>query len=384
MKVLMASLRPGPQAVPARERVRVVGGVLLGLLLAGGLTRWAAPQALWLAAPLGASAVLVFALPAGPLSQPWAVLAGNTLSAVVGVALVQAGAGWAPAPLLAALAAALAVLLMLATRCLHPPGGAVAVLAVVGGVSHWGFVLLPVALNSLLLLAAGVAYNRATGRPYPLQHAPAAAPGSTPRFTDADLDRVLARQGQVVPMSREELLPLLEAAETEAHRRRLGALRCADIMSREVVTVEFGTPLQEAWTLMRSHRIKALPVLDRYRQVLGIVTLADFMRHAELDQHHDFPARLRALIRPTPGPQSDKAEVVGQIMTRRVRVASPQRTLAELVPILSATGHHHIPVVDHQRKLLGILTQTDLVRALVDEAGASPPVEDTGTRTPGP
>ena len=373
MKALLASLRPGPQAVPARERARVVLGMLLGLLLAGGLTRWAAPQAMWLAAPLGASAVLVFALPAGPLSQPWAVLAGNTFSAVVGVALVNAGAGWVPAPVLAAAAAALAVLLMLATRCLHPPGGAVAVLAVVSGVSQWGFVLLPVALNSLLLLAAGVAYNRATGRPYPLVHAPAAAPGTTPRFTDADLDRVLARQDQVVPMSREELLPLLEAAETEAHRRRLGALTCADIMSREVVTVEFGTPLQDAWTLMRSHRIKALPVLDRYRQVLGIVTLADFMRHADLDRHDDFPNKLRALIRPTPGPSADKPEVVGQIMTRRVRVASPQRTLAELVPILSATGHHHIPVIDDQRKLVGILTQTDLVRALVDEAGAAPP-----------
>jgi CBS domain-containing membrane protein len=157
------------------------------------------------------------------------------------------------------------------------------------------------------------------------------------------------------------------------HALAPGALTCADIMSRELVTVEFGTPLQEAWTLMRSHRIKALPVLDRYRQVLGIVTLADFMRHANLDRHDDLADKLRALISPTPGPKADKPEVVGQIMTRRVRVASPQRTLAELVPILSSTGHHHIPVIDDQRKLVGILTQTDLVRALVDEAGAAAP-----------
>jgi len=46
-------------------------------------------------------------------------------------------------------------------------------------------------------------------------------------------------------------------------------------MSRELVTIEFGTPLQEAWALLRERRIKALPVVDRTFRISGIVTATD-------------------------------------------------------------------------------------------------------------
>ena len=134
----------------------------------------------------------------------------------------------------------------------------------------------------------------------------------------------------------------------QAYRRRMGTERCEDVMTREPISVQFGTPLQEAWVLLREHHIKALPVVDRARRLIGIVTLADFMRGADIDMHEGWATRLRALLRPTPHSHSDKPEVVGQIMNARVRVASFDRPLAELVPIFAASGHHHIP--DHRRR----------------------------------
>jgi CBS domain-containing membrane protein len=106
-------------------------------------------------------------------------------------------------------------------------------------------------------------------------------------------------------------------------------------------------------------------VVDRARRVVGVVTLADFMRAAELDMHAGFVMKLRGFLTPSRGVTSDKAEVVGQIMTRRVQVVSASRSLASVVPLFSSTGHHHIPVVDDELRLIGILTQTDVVRALV-------------------
>lgn len=366
---LLNALRPAPQAVNARERLRVVLGAGLGLLLAGLLSHLAmAPGLPWLVAPLGASAVLVFGVPASPLAQPWAVLGGNTLSALVGIACML----WLPLPPLgvAAVAVALAIAAMFLLRCLHPPGGAASLLMVLTATHDWQFAFVPVALNSLLLVLAGMVYNTLTGRRYPhAQHvtAPPPATGANvapPRFGDAELDAVLARYNQVLDVPRDDLADLLHEAELLSYRNRLGGLRCADIMSSPVVTVEFGTSLAEAWALLQQHRIKALPVVDRVQRIVGIVTRADFMRAAEGQQREGLAGRLQTLLKPSPATHSTKPEVVGQIMSRQVRVASAERAIAELVPLFSATGHHHIPIVGEQARLVGILTQSDLVKAL--------------------
>lgn len=360
----LGDLRPAPVHVGRTEQLRAWVGAALGILLTGLASRWLGGGAgPWLVAPLGASAVLVFAVPASPLAQPWAVVGGNTLSALVGVACVLL----IPDPAFAGAAAVgLAIALMFLLRCLHPPGGATALFVVLAQVGSVRFALFPMLVNSLLLVAAGMAYNHLTGRRYP--HGPgapaAAAPPSRSRFTEADLDAAMARYGQVLDVSRDDLQALLHHAELAAYRRNLGELRCADIMSTDPLTVAFGTPLEEAWALMQQRRIKALPVIDRARRVVGIVTVADFMREADLARHHGLGDRLRALVRRSGLTHTSKPEAVGQIMTRQVRVASAQRHVIELVPLFSEGGHHHIPIIDAQQRLVGIITQSDLVRAL--------------------
>ena len=135
-------------------------------------------------------------------------------------------------------------------------------------------------------------------------------------------------------------------------------------MSANPHAVEFGTELNQAWALMRQHHIKALPVVDRARRVVGIVTVADFLRHARMDDLNGLSTRLQSMLRPSKLSHGDRPEVVGQIMTRQVRVASATRHAVELLPLFSEAGHHHVPVIDHERRLVGILTESDLVRAL--------------------
>ncbi|MGH8805428.1 MAG: HPP family protein [Polaromonas sp.] len=364
------AFRPARTGINTRERLRLVMGALIGIFLTGLLCHLARGTALsslpWLVAPLGASAVLVFAVPASPMAQPWAVVGGNTLSALVGMAAVQGMHLPGSPPLAAALAVALAIALMLALRCLHPPGGATALMMVLGGIADPAFAFYPVMLNSVLLVTAGIAYNTATGRPYPHMQLPPAGRvvSDEVRQLDADLDAVLARYNQVLDVSRDDLRALLAQTQLRAYDRKLAEVRCADIMSRELVTVEWGTPLQEAWALLQERRIKALPVVDRAYRIAGIITLADFLRAAELDVYEGFDEKLRKLIRSTRSSYSDKPEVVGQIMTRNVRVASMQRHLVDLVPLFGSTGHHHIPIIGEGERLVGMITQSDLVAAL--------------------
>lgn len=371
-RIWLMAFKPAPIAVDAKERWRAIIGALIGIIATAGLSRLLSGQlyaGAWLVAPLGASAVLVFAAPASPLAQPWSVVVGNSMSALVGVGCSM----WFPDVVLAgSVAVALAITVMFALRCLHPPGGAMALSAVLIHASHGHFAVGAALVNSVLLVAVGVLYNSMTGRRYPhAQWVPAEgdlAVGGT-RFKSQDLDTVLARYNQVLDVSRDDLEALLHAAELEGYRRRMGAIHCKDVMTRQVISVEFGDTLQHAWDLMREHRIKSLPVVDRSRRIVGILTMADFMRAARVDGHQGLAGKLRDFILPDGLLQSDKPEVVGQIMTRQVRVTSEDRHAVELMPLFTDAGHHHIPVIDADKRLVGIITQSDFVRALYQVNG---------------
>jgi len=149
------------------ERLRSVFGAFIGLLLVITLARYLGELSgidEWLMASLGASALLVFALPGSPMAQPWAVIAGNTISALIGVSCFHL----IGEPLLALpAAAALSILGMFVLRCLHPPAAAVALIAVLGHIAHYRYAVFPVMVDSIFLVMAGAAYSNLTGKRYP-------------------------------------------------------------------------------------------------------------------------------------------------------------------------------------------------------------------------
>lgn len=374
----LAGFVPEPVAINGREQLRASLGALTGILLTGYVSYLLLGSTSLLPvliAPMGASALLLFALPASPLAQPWSIVGGNLVSAFIGVTCAMHIAD----PILAAsLAMGLSVLGMFALRCLHPPSGAVALTAVLGGplihAQGYQFMLLPVAVNSLLLVAVAIVFNNATRHRYPhaakaapptsTHHTADIAPSDRTGFSPADLEDVLQQYNEVLDVSRDDLQDLFHRAEMHAYSRRFGRISCADIMSRDVITVEFGTPLAEAWHLLRKHNIKALPVVDRARRVIGIVTQIDFLRQADLEVYDDFAGRFRRFMQKTTGLYSEKPEVAGQIMTKPVTTAALDTHIVQLVPIMSDQGLHYIPILDAQRKLAGMVTQSDLIAAL--------------------
>ena len=345
------------------QRWRLVAGVLLGVWLVAWFTHLLGPaQNLWLVAPVGASAVLVFTAPASPLAQPWPVLAGNTLSALLGMLCVHL----VPIPMLAAaLAVSMAVALMMALRCLHPPGGAMALLMVLMQEQSWSFVLYPVLTNSVFLVLVGMLYNSLIGHPYPHRVTPDMLPasGQGVRVSQQDLRAALQEYEQVLDVAPDELARLLHRAQGFASQRMWGSLLCRDVMTPQPVTVDFKAPLSQAWRLMQRMQIKALPVIDVNHQLIGILTQGDVLRQAGQE------IRVSELKKPVLQVDTDTWPMavdvtVGQVMTRQVRVARADSAALDLLPLFSSQGHHHLPVINEQRQLVGVLTQTDLVRAL--------------------
>lgn len=178
------------------------------------------PALPFLIAPIGASAVLVFAVPASPLAQPWSVFGGNVVSAFVGVTVVHLVADPVAA---VAIAVALAILAMSFLRCLHPPGGAATITAVIGGeaVLQAGY-LYPISLvaaNSAALLCIGWLFHRFSGHSYPHRAQPVAASQSTELLRE-DIDRAVTDAHETFDINPDDLEALLLKAENYAEQRR--------------------------------------------------------------------------------------------------------------------------------------------------------------------
>ncbi|UMY19738.1 HPP family protein [Methylobacterium organophilum] len=388
----LSRLLPQQAPVSLRERVRAACGALLGLLVTGLVSRAALGSGAEfpvMVAPMGASAVLLFAVPASPLAQPWSILGGNLIAALVGVTV----AAHVPDPLAAAaIAGGGAIGLMLALRCLHPPSGAVALTAVLGGPAihdlGYGFVFWPLGVNTLLLLASAVLFNTLTGRTYPhgASIAPAApqAPGRA-GLAASDIDAALKDFDQVLDIDRGDLEAILQRAQLRALLRRSGPATCASLLTRDVVAIAPDTPLREALQLLRRHHIKMLPVTDESARVLGVLTQTDLMDKAEW--HRKGPRlglarRLRLTVGQGRAPHGCAADV----MTTSVESLKPEMALAEVAVRMAQGPHHHLPVVGPEGRLLGVVSQTDLIATLVAEAatrGTSPLAEAAPNRARG-
>ena len=120
-------------------------------------------------------------------------------------------------------------------------------------------------------------------------------------------------------------------------------IRARDIMSRDIRSVSPDARIEEAWGLLDKHHLKALPVLDR-GHLVGILTLSDLFRGQR---------RLR----------SPFGQRVGNLMTHRVQSLREDAQLPELIQLLSDQGRHCLPVVDGAGRLVGMLSQTDLIAA---------------------
>lgn len=346
------------------ERRHSVLGAIFGLTLSAWLCHlFFGQMLLWFIAPMGASAVLLFVVPSSPLAQPWSVFGGNVISAVVGVTCLL----WLPVPLwlLAGLAGGLAIAAMLLCRCLHPPGGAVALTAVLSGTAvrqmGYEFVLTPVAINSALMVLAAIGFNRLVGRQYPHRQVTRPSPHQTTDrlptartgFDLQDLKQAFEQHDGFLDIGAQDLEQLFSAAKAQAFERRYQSYRrCEDLMSRDVLSVQLTTSLTDALQFLQQHQLTTVPVINSEQQLQGWLSLADFLLLREQVVH---------VLQPETDYWARQVCDVLQFDTAAVRSEQP---MTDLVSLFSDTGLHQVAVTDGQDCLLGVITQSDLIAAI--------------------
>lgn len=334
-------------------------GAALALWASEALSRWGlGTSAPWFIAPMGASAVLLFAVPASPLAQPWPLLCGNLLSALIGVAVAHV---LGSDGLACGLAVGLAIAAMGVTRSLHPPGGAVALGCVIGGTAvhrlGFGYVLAPVGVNVLSMLAGAWLFGRLAGNHYPHRQA-GPAPHRTrdplPRERalqlDRDLHQILEAYGDELDVSEADLRQLFVRLEARVQERALADIRCADIMARDVVTVRPEASLAQVWRTFAQHKVRVLPVVGADRRLAGVISLGGLFTGFGPEQA---------------GAAIDWTAPVERFMVRDVQTVGEQDSLPGLIRQLTDEGFHHVPVLDASGRVCGMISQSDVLAAVV-------------------
>lgn len=386
LKQIIASLLHASAPVGHKEKIVSAISAFIGILLTGILSSSLGHSALpIMIASMGASSVLLFAAPHSPMAQPWSFVGGHLVSALIGIICYKL----IPSPFVAAaLAVALAIFAMHWLHCLHPPGGATALAMVLSGQEMhalgYGALLSPVGLNVLTLLVIALSVNNLfPGRRYTML-SPAAigekpAPSSALTFgrmtlSKEDIESALRDMNVYIDVAEEDLEEIYTRASLHHMRRHMGEVICRDIMTRDVATAEYGDELAMVWEMMRQRKLKGVPVVDRARRVIGIVTIVDFLKRVDKTQHPHplFLDRLRAFIRRTTGDTADKPEVVGQIMSSPVMTAREDTHIVSLIPMFSGHNIHHVLIVDKEGRVTGMVTQTDLSVALYRYWAAMP------------
>ncbi|MFD1561443.1 HPP family protein [Paraburkholderia silviterrae] len=343
---------PHPGAPEWRERVRRAGGALLGIAFTGIATHLlfgSAGDIPMLVAPMGASAVLLFGASESPLAQPWSIVGGNLVSALVGVACAQ----WIATPVLsAAVAVALAISAMFLCRCVHPPSGAVALTAVLGGPAvhalGFRFVAVPIVFQSFALLSAALVFHALTGHRYPRAVWRSAAPENA------------AASALGAPMR-----PAQQSnAADEPQRLPFDALTCEEFMSSADHAVPLTMGRHAAWETLRRHGVHALPVVDDAHRLVGTVT------------HHDLAngrsaGLARRLWRVLRRKTAQADETVEAVMASGVQAVHRATPLAHLASIFADHACYEIPVLDDARRLIGVVKHSDMIRWLHQHAGAA-------------
>jgi len=282
-------------------------------------------------------------------------------------------------PLWAALVAvSLAALLMNVLRCPHPPGAAAAVVFATVYSTAWPPFGFSAALGGMLvypalLLGGALALNNGVlRRPYPHCKAPPAKaihqtadppPLARLGLQSADLYQALREVETFMDIAEHDLERIYILASQNAFQRHIG-LTCADVMSRDVVAIAPTTPVNEAWRLLRRHKVKVLPIVDHKRQITGVVTVADFLKRFDQEDPPVLHSRLQRLLGRIPKAAPAFPKTVAEIMTTSVLSAPFNTPVVDLIPQLSDWGFHQLPIVDEHEQLCGVVTQTDLIAAL--------------------
>ncbi|MCL5022670.1 MAG: CBS domain-containing protein [Nitrospirae bacterium] len=136
-----------------------------------------------------------------------------------------------------------------------------------------------------------------------------------------------------------------------------------DIMTTKVISVHKYENVDQAVKVLSDNNISGLPVVDKKNQVVGMISEADILSMIGMRRGHTLRDILRHIFG-EPLPERRMGDVIGDVMTSPVVTVGPDVDIREAAKIMDEKKVRRLPVVDDGKKLIGLISRADIVRAM--------------------
>lgn len=143
-------------------------------------------------------------------------------------------------------------------------------------------------------------------------------------------------------------------------------MRVQDVMTKGVISISKYDPIMQVADILTEKNISGLPVVDKDRRVLGIITQADILSMIGVSREHTFKDLLKHMLG-EPLPLRKMGDTVGDIMTAPALTIRPDANIAEAVRMMDEKKIRRLTVVDNQNVLIGIVTRADILKAVINK-----------------
>jgi CBS domain-containing protein len=183
------------------------------------------------------------------------------------------------------------------------------------------------------------------------------------QISDEDLRAALKEMKTYMDITEDDLKRIYAIALRHAQQRTARRIFVGDVMTKNVIKIREDADIHEATTLLSENRISGLPVVDSQDRVVGMITEADLLAMVGMKKGHTFKDVIRHLLgEPLPEPKQGKR--LREIMTSPAITTGPEADIREVASMLGEKRIKRLPVVDEQRRLIGIISRADIVKAI--------------------
>ncbi len=153
-------------------------------------------------------------------------------------------------------------------------------------------------------------------------------------------------------------------------------LHVKDVMTQDVISVTKYESIVRVATILSERNISGIPVVDREKKVIGIITQADILSIVGIRREQTLKDLLKHMLG-EPLPQRKIGDLVGDIMTSSVLTIGSNANIAEVAKIMDEKKISRLPVVNEKNELIGIITRADILRAVIRKLKQDTPLPQT-------